>query len=269
MTSPRFALPLLCGLLACLSWSIGSVLSKIALSSVEPLTLLAGQLAVSSLSLSALSIWLGAPIRLGDLRVGLPGLLQPALAYSLSTYGLTMVPATAEAMLFALETPIIILLAWPILGEPVTLRQVVGGIIILAGIALAAMRRIAETLRCHMCWSLRCLTFGRHVGDWALIHPQITQTSPIQNTRTSAGRAGCGPSPLVSRGREAGAVGPLRGRPASVTPPESRRAVRIRSSAASASSADRCGVHAAYRSATARTSESMRSSEARSMRRPP
>jgi drug/metabolite transporter (DMT)-like permease len=115
--TPRSVLPILCGLLACLSWSIGSVLSKVALSTVEPLTLLVGQLAVSSLSLSALSIWLGAPIRLSDWRVGFPGLLQPALAYGLSTYGLTMVPATAEAMLFAVETPVVILLAWPILGE--------------------------------------------------------------------------------------------------------------------------------------------------------
>jgi drug/metabolite transporter (DMT)-like permease len=117
MTSPRFALPLLCGLLACLSWSIGNVLSKVALSTVEPLTLLVGQLAVSSLSLSALSIWLGASMRFSDWRVGLPGLLQPALAYTLSTYGLAMVPATAESMLFAVETPVVILLAWPILGE--------------------------------------------------------------------------------------------------------------------------------------------------------
>lgn len=117
MISPRFALPLLCGLLACLSWSIGNVLSKVALSTVEPLTLLVGQLAVSSIGLSALSILLGASMRLSDWRFGLPGLLQPALAYGLSTYGLTMVPATAEAMLFAVETPIVILLAWPILGE--------------------------------------------------------------------------------------------------------------------------------------------------------
>jgi drug/metabolite transporter (DMT)-like permease len=117
MTPQRSALPLLCGLLACLSWSIGNVLSKVALSSMEPLTLLMGQLAVSSLSLSVLSIWLGAPIRLSDWRLGLPGLLQPALAYGLSTYGLTMVPATAEATLFAVETPLVILLAWPILGE--------------------------------------------------------------------------------------------------------------------------------------------------------
>jgi drug/metabolite transporter (DMT)-like permease len=169
VSTPRLALPLLCGLVACLSWSIGNVLSKVALSTVEPLTLLVGQLAVSSLSLSALSIWLGASIRLSDWRVGLPGLLQPALAYSLSTYGLAMVPATAEAMLFAVETPIVILLAWPFLGEfpsraigllcvlafvgvgllswnfeigPYSLRKL-GVALVLAGVLFAALYNIA------------------------------------------------------------------------------------------------------------------------------
>ncbi len=117
MTRPSKVGPLLCGILATLSWSIGNVLSKAALSSIEPLSLLTGQLAVSAASLSALSIWSGAPIRLADWRVGLPGLLQPALAFGLSTFGLAMLPATAETMLFAIETPVVVLLAWPVLGE--------------------------------------------------------------------------------------------------------------------------------------------------------
>lgn len=117
MTRPSYLVPLLCGILATLSWSIGNVLSKAALSRIEPLSLLTGQLAVSAASLSLLSIWCGARIRLSDWRVGLPGILQPALAYSLSTFGLTMLPATAETMLFAVETPMVVLLAWPILGE--------------------------------------------------------------------------------------------------------------------------------------------------------
>jgi drug/metabolite transporter (DMT)-like permease len=134
--TPRSVLPILCGLLACLSWSIGGVLTKAALSRMEPLALLVGQLAVSSLSLSALSIWLGAPIRLGDWRVGLPGLLQPALAHGLSTYGLTMVPVTAEAILFAVETPLVILLAWPILGELPSRAIGSLGVLAFAGVAL-------------------------------------------------------------------------------------------------------------------------------------
>ncbi|WP_027584603.1 DMT family transporter [Bradyrhizobium sp. Ai1a-2] len=46
-----------------------------------------------------------------------PGLLQPALASGLSTVGLTMLSVSVEAILFAVETPMIILLAWLILGE--------------------------------------------------------------------------------------------------------------------------------------------------------
>jgi drug/metabolite transporter (DMT)-like permease len=39
-----------------------------------------------------------------------------------------------------LQPVVAALLAWPILGEPVTLRQVVGGVIILAGITLAHLQ---------------------------------------------------------------------------------------------------------------------------------
>lgn len=109
--------PFLCGIVAAFSWSIGNVLSKAALSSVEPLSLLTGQLAVSAATLSTLSVCWGTPIRLTDWRLGLPGVLQPALAFGLSTFGLAMLPATAETMLFAVETPATVLLAWPLLGE--------------------------------------------------------------------------------------------------------------------------------------------------------
>ncbi|MCP3392399.1 DMT family transporter [Bradyrhizobium sp. CCGB12] len=117
MRSPPLFLPLLCGTLATVSWSIGNVLSKAALCCIDPLSLLTGQLAVSAASLTLLSIWSGAPPRLGDLRAGLPGILQPALASGLSIFGLSMLPASLEAMLFAVEPPMVILLAWLILGE--------------------------------------------------------------------------------------------------------------------------------------------------------
>jgi drug/metabolite transporter (DMT)-like permease len=208
MSTPRLGLPLSCGLVACLSWSIGNVLSKAALSTLEPLTLLVGQLAVSSLSLSALSIWLGASIRLSDWRVGLPGLLQPALAYSLSTYGLTMVPATAEAMLFAVETPIVILLAWPILGEfpsraigllcglafagvgllswnfetdPYSLRRL-GVALVLAGVLFAALYNIAIRRMSHDVDALRLARASQIVAFlavglvWTIVAP-LTKVS--------------------------------------------------------------------------------------------
>ncbi|MDA9504933.1 hypothetical protein XI09_09485 [Bradyrhizobium sp. CCBAU 11386] len=96
---------------------MGNVLSKAALCCIEPLSLLTGQLAVSAASLTVLSICSGAPPRLSDWRAGLPGILQPALASGLSIFGLSMLPASVEAMLFAVESPMVILLAWLILGE--------------------------------------------------------------------------------------------------------------------------------------------------------
>ncbi|NOJ50196.1 DMT family transporter [Bradyrhizobium archetypum] len=117
MSQPSLFVPLLCGTLAMVSWSIGNVLSKAALCCIEPLSLLTGQLAVSAASLTVLSIWSGAPPRLRDWPAGLPGLLQPALASGFSTFGLTMLSTSVEAILFAVETPMIILLAWLILGE--------------------------------------------------------------------------------------------------------------------------------------------------------
>ena len=185
------------------------MLSKVALSTVEPLTLLVGQLAVSSLSLSALSIWLGASMRLSDWRVGLPGLLQPALAYSLSTYGLTMVPATAESMLFAVETPIVILLAWPILGEfpnraigllcvlafagvgllswnsetdPYSLR-ILGVALVLTGVLFASLYNIAIRRMSHDVDALRLARASQTVGFlavglvWTIVGPS-TKVSP-------------------------------------------------------------------------------------------
>ncbi|OKO70641.1 MULTISPECIES: DMT family transporter [unclassified Bradyrhizobium] len=110
-------LPLLCGTLATVSWSIGSVLSKAALCCIEPLSLLTGQLAVSAASLTILSVLSGAPPLLSDWRSGLPGILQPALAYGLSIFGLSMLPASVEAMVCAVELPMVILLAWLMLGE--------------------------------------------------------------------------------------------------------------------------------------------------------
>jgi drug/metabolite transporter (DMT)-like permease len=54
-----------------------------------------------------------------------------------------MVPATAEAMLFALETPIIILLAWPILGELPS--RAIGSLCVLAFLGVGLLSWNSET----------------------------------------------------------------------------------------------------------------------------
>jgi drug/metabolite transporter (DMT)-like permease len=143
MTRHSYFVPLLCGSLAALSWSVGNILSKVALSSFAPLSLLTGQLAVSVVSLYMLSIWFSAPVHLNDWRVGLPGILQPALAFGLSTFGLSMLPVTAETMLFAVETPMVVFLAWPILGE--TPNRIVCVLCLLAFVGVCLLSWNSET----------------------------------------------------------------------------------------------------------------------------
>jgi drug/metabolite transporter (DMT)-like permease len=134
------ATPLVYGALACLCWASGSVLTKALLSHAEPLEVLSGQLTASVIGLWAISLARGSQIRLDDWRVGLPGVLQPALAYGLSTVGLAQVPATLEAMIFAIETPLILLLAWPLLGERPTRLLAALGLVAFAGVIILTWR---------------------------------------------------------------------------------------------------------------------------------
>src|SRR4029077_1645508 len=65
---------------------------------------------------------------------------QPGLAYGLSTIGLAQVPATLEAMIFAIETPLILLLAWPLLGERPTRLLAALGLVAFAGVIILTWR---------------------------------------------------------------------------------------------------------------------------------
>jgi drug/metabolite transporter (DMT)-like permease len=140
MRSARPHTTLLYGLLACLSWACGSVLTKALLAQADPLTVLSGQLTASVVGLWAISLASGSQIRLDDWRIGLPGIFQPGLAYGLSTIGLTQVSATLEAMIFAIETPLILLLAWPLLGERPTRLLAALGLLAFAGVIILTWR---------------------------------------------------------------------------------------------------------------------------------
>ena len=133
-------LPFVYGVLACLSWAFGNVLTKAVLSHVEPLSVLSGQLTCSVIGLWAFSRARGSEIRLDDWRVGLPGLLQPGLAFGMSTFGLALVPASLEAMIFAIETPLILLLAWPMLGERPNRSIAVLGLVSFVGVIVLTWR---------------------------------------------------------------------------------------------------------------------------------
>lgn len=134
------ATPLLYGVLACLSWACGSVLTKALLSQADPLTVLSGQLTASVVGLWTISLARKSKIRLDEWRIGLPGIFQPGLAYGLSIIGLAQLPVTLEAMIFAIETPLILLLAWPLLGERPTGLLAALGLLAFAGVLILTWR---------------------------------------------------------------------------------------------------------------------------------
>jgi drug/metabolite transporter (DMT)-like permease len=72
--------------------------------------------------------------------VGALALMSHIGGQTLIAYALGRLPASFSSLTLLLQPVIAALLAWPILGEPVTLRQVLGGIIILGGIALAHLQ---------------------------------------------------------------------------------------------------------------------------------
>ena len=114
--SPRVR-ALLFVVLAAACWGTGTVLSKAAVSEFPPLTLLGGQLLVSAGILGLAVRWTGESTRNVDRRLVALGALNPGLAYALSLIGLTMIPASASVLIWAMEPILILLVAGLVLGE--------------------------------------------------------------------------------------------------------------------------------------------------------
>lgn len=68
------------------------------------------------------------------------GLVSHIGGQTLIAFALGRLPASFSSLALLLQPVVAALLAWPILGEPVTPRQAIGGTIILAGIALAHLQ---------------------------------------------------------------------------------------------------------------------------------
>jgi drug/metabolite transporter (DMT)-like permease len=128
-TAPRIGL-----VLAPACWGLGAILSKAALAQLPPLTLLVVQLIASLAVLWPLLGWQhGAePWNRRLLALGLLGLLNPGLSYTLSLIGLTLTTASLSALLWGLEPLLIVGLALLVLRERPTAR-----FLALSGLALA------------------------------------------------------------------------------------------------------------------------------------
>lgn len=111
---------------AAASWGSAGALIKFALGSWPPLTLLVVQLAAANLVLWTILLIRGyrRPVRLW--RVLLLGVFEPGLAYALLTIGLLWTSAANAAVISALESFFVIVLAAVFLRERITARTGLG-----------------------------------------------------------------------------------------------------------------------------------------------
>ena len=132
-------LGLLAILAACLSVSAANLVSKSLLETVPALPLVLAQLAISSLIVWTLALSSGRlPTRRNALKLTLPGILQPGLVYTLAFAGLAITPVTVEALLFAFETVLVMVIAWPALRERPTPAKLALALIGTVGVLLIA-----------------------------------------------------------------------------------------------------------------------------------
>jgi drug/metabolite transporter (DMT)-like permease len=116
------ARPMASLVLAAACWGLGTVLSKGALAFIPPFTLL-----VTQLMASLVVLWLILGLQRVNVRwsrqllpIGLLGLLNPGISYTLSLIGLSLTTASASALLWAMEPLLIVGLAWLVLRERLT-----------------------------------------------------------------------------------------------------------------------------------------------------
>jgi len=136
----RHAALFLTGAAAC--WGVATVVSKRAVDEIAPLTLLPVQLAVSVVTLAVVVRVRG--LRLGwspqVRRLGVLGLLNPGVAYTLSLLGLVHITASMSVLLWTVEPVLILVLARWLLRDRISRRLVVAMVAAFAGVLLIVVQ---------------------------------------------------------------------------------------------------------------------------------
>ncbi len=112
--------------LATAFWGVATVISKELLATVPPITVLVLQLTPSVLVLWLIVLAKGMePVRWrAVLPLAMIGLLNPGFSYTLSMLGLTKTTASVATLLWAAEPALIVIMAWLMLREAITIRLV-------------------------------------------------------------------------------------------------------------------------------------------------
>lgn len=135
-------------ILSAACWGLGTVMSKVVLTYLPPLTVLAVQLVGSVAFLWTITLiqkpwnrvyWNQLSPRT-LLKLGFPGLLEPALSYTLGLVGLAMTTASNASLISATEPMMALGLAWVFLRERirfvllVLIGIAIGGVLLTVGV---------------------------------------------------------------------------------------------------------------------------------------
>jgi drug/metabolite transporter (DMT)-like permease len=164
-------------------WGISTVITKGVLESVPPLTLLVIQLIFSNAFLWAIVRIQGValPTFIQGVRAGLPGLLQPGLAFIAGIIGLSLTTASVEALIWSMETVMIIGLAWVILGERVNWTLIGLSLLGVLGIVMVNLTGQDAGQYPHAAWGAGLIFLGTFCAALytVVVRHKVTHTSPL------------------------------------------------------------------------------------------
>jgi len=123
---------------AAVCWGLGTVLSKYALDAVDASVLLPFQLTCSVLFLGAFLLASGSTVRgiEHSVKIAALGVLNPGIAYALGLIGLAQIEASMSVVIWATEPVLIVVMAFALLHERLSLWSVLCLASAMAGVAL-------------------------------------------------------------------------------------------------------------------------------------
>lgn len=197
-------------------WGVATAVSKQAVAQIPPLLLLAVQLTVSVGMLLVLVRVQRLRIEWSSVtfRLGLLGVLNPGLSYTLALLGLARITASLSVLLWAVEPILIFGLAWAVLGERMKPAALVLALAAVSGVMLmvagrgpggGSMSGVLLTLGGVACCAVYTVLARKHAGDhstlavvtvqqgcalvWAvsLLALSVAATEPIDLAAVGAG----------------------------------------------------------------------------------
>ena len=166
-------------------WGVGLTLTKIALSEITAATLLVIQL-LASVTFLAMACYFQdrqLPFSWNNLKQGVAGIFEPALAYMVGIFGVKMTTASNAALIGSSEVILTILLAAVLLGEKLTRIKLLLASISFVGVSLIVLKDVEGVNHSSLSGDLLVLLGTVFAVFYVLLSKkQIAISNPLQLT---------------------------------------------------------------------------------------